>query len=188
MATTSDIRKGLCMEYNNDIYIVVEFQHVKPGKGAAFVRTKIKSLTNGRVLENNFPSGHQITEVRVERRKHQYLYQDDTGYHFMNQENFEQIPIDENLLDNPKLLKEGMEVEVLFHAEKDIPLSVEMPAHVVMEITYTEPGVKGDTATNTLKPAKVETGAEVKVPLFVNQGDKIRIDTRTGAYIERVKD
>ncbi len=187
MATTSDIRNGLCLEFNNDIYQIVEFQHVKPGKGAAFVRTKIKSMTNGKVLDHTFPAGHKINEVRVERRKYQFLYQDDMGYHFMNNETYEQVALEEKLLSNPGLLKEGMEVDVLFHAEKELPLTMEMPQHVVMEVTYTEPGVKGDTATNTLKPATVETGAEIRVPLFINTGDKIKIDTNTNAYMERVK-
>ena len=188
MASTSDIRNGMCLELNNDIYIIVEFQHVKPGKGAAFVRTKIKSLTSGRVLDHTFSAGHKVQDVRVERRTYQYLYNDDMGYHFMNAETYEQVGIDEKFIDRVDLLKEGMEVEILFHAEKEIPLTLEMPQYVVMEITYTEPGVKGDTATNTLKPATVETGAEVRVPLFVNQGDKIKIDTRSGSYVERVKE
>lgn len=187
MADTSDIRKGLCIEFNNSIYAVVEFQHVKPGKGAAFVRTKLKNVMDGRVLENTFPSGHKLDVVRVERRKFQYLYPDDTGYHFMNQETFEQVAISGDMIERPELLKEGMEVEILFHAEKEIPLTLEMPQHIVLAITYTEPGVKGDTATNTFKPATVETGAEVKVPLFINEGDLIKIDTSTGAYMERVK-
>ncbi|MCB0639596.1 MAG: elongation factor P [Lewinella sp.] len=187
MATTSDIRNGMCIELNNDIYTIVEFQHVKPGKGAAFVRTKIKSLTSGKVLDNTFSAGHKVDEVRVERRKFQYLYNDDMGYHFMNTETFEQAALAKELLERPDLLKEGMEVDVIYHAEKEIPLTLEMPQYVIMEITYTEPGVKGDTATNTLKPATVESGAEVRVPLFINQGDVIKIDTKTGSYMERVK-
>lgn len=187
MATTSDIRNGMCIELNHDTYTIVEFQHVKPGKGAAFVRTKIKSLTSGRVLDHTFSAGHKVDEVRVERRKFQYLYSDDMGYHFMNTETFEQAALAESLLDRPDLLKEGMEVDVIYHAEKEVPLTLEMPQYVIMEITYTEPGVKGDTATNTLKPATVESGAEVRVPLFINQGDVVKIDTKTGAYVERVK-
>ena len=188
MATTSDIRKGMCLELNNDTYIIVEFQHVKPGKGAAFVRTKIKSLTSGRVLDHTFSAGHKVDEVRIERRKYQYLYNDDMGYHFMNAETYNQIAIDEKLIDRTDLLMEGMEVDVLFHVVKELPLTLEMPQYIIMEVTYTEPGVKGDTATTTLKPATVETGAEVRVPLFVNQGDKIKIDTATGSYVERVKE
>ncbi len=187
MANTSDIRNGLCIEYNNDIFSIIEFQHVKPGKGPAFVRTKLKSLTTGRVLDNTFPAGHKIQTVRVERKKYQYIYKEGDFYNFMDNETYEQIPLEEKMLENPGLLKEGDNVEILFHSEKEIPLTCEMPATVVMEITYTEPGVKGDTATNTLKPATVETGAEVKVPLFINIGDKVKIDTKTNAYMERVK-
>jgi elongation factor P len=187
MANTADIRNGLCIEYNNDIYAIVEFQHVKPGKGAAFVRTKMKSVTNGRVLENTFPSGHKIDIVRVERRKFQFLYPDESGFHFMDNETFEQIAMEKDMISRPELLKEGTEVEIMFHAEKDIPLTLDLPSNITLKVTYTEPGMKGDTATNTYKPATVETGAEVKVPLFVNEGDLIRIDTSTGAYMERVK-
>jgi len=187
MIGTSDIRNGLCIEYNHDIFTVIEFLHVKPGKGNAFVRTKIKSLTTGKVLDNTWPAGHKIQDVRVERRKHQYLYNDDMGYHFMDNESYEQISIEEKLLDNPKLMKEGMDVDILFHAEKNLPLTIDLPQYIVLEITYTEPGVKGDTATNSQKPATVETGAEIRVPLFINQGDKIKIDTRSSSYVERAK-
>jgi elongation factor P len=180
MATTSDIRNGLCIEMNNDIYQVVEFQHVKPGKGNAFVRTRLKSLTTGRVIDHTIPAGHKVDDVRVERRKFQFLYQDEMGFHFMDAETYDQIALDPSMLDSANFLKEGTEVEILFHAEKEIPLTMEMPQFIVLEVTYTEPGVRGDTATNTLKPATVETGAEVRVPLFVNQGDFIRVDTRTG--------
>ena len=187
MANTSDIRNGLCIQYNNDIFSIVQFQHVKPGKGNAFVRTKLKSLTTGKVLDNTFPAGHKIDVVRVERRKYQFLYKDDMGFHFMNNETYEQVALDEKLIDNPGLLQEGATVDILFHAEKEIPLTMDMPAHIVAEVTYTEPGVRGDTATNVTKPATIDTGAEVKVPIFINQGDTIKIDTRTGDYIERVK-
>ncbi len=187
MIGTSDIRNGLCIEYNNDIFTVIEFLHVKPGKGNAFVRTKIKSLTTGKVLDNTWPAGHKLKDVRVERRKHQYLYNDDMGFHFMDNDSYEQVSIEEKLLDNPKLMKEGMDVDILFHAEKETPLTVDLPQYIILEITYTEPGVKGDTATNSLKPATVETGAEIRVPLFINQGDKIKIDTRNSSYVERAK-
>ncbi|HHH50549.1 MAG TPA: elongation factor P [Saprospiraceae bacterium] len=188
MANTSDIRNGLCIDYNNDIWSVVEFQHVKPGKGNAFVRTKLKSLTSGKVVDNTFPAGHKIYIVRVERRKFQFLYKDDMGYHFMDNETYEQTTIGEKMFDNPQFLKEGGNVDILFHAEKEIPLQVELPQYIIFEITYTEPGLKGDTATNAQKPAKIETGAEIKVPLFINEGDKVKIDTRTGNYVERVKE
>ncbi len=187
MATTSDIRKGMCIDFNNDIFTIIEFQHVKPGKGAAFVRTKIKSLTSGKVLDNTFSAGHKVDEVRVERRKFQYLYSDDMGYHFMNNETYEQVALSDNIVEHAHFLKEGMEVDVIYHADREVPLTMEMPQYIILEVTYTEPGVKGDTATNTLKPATVETGAEVRVPLFINQGDKVKIEVETGAFIERVK-
>ncbi len=187
MANTSDIRNGLCMNFKHDVYSVIEFLHVKPGKGPAFVRTKLKSLTNGKVISETFPAGHKIDVVRVERRKYQYLYKDDAGYNFMENETYEQISIPENLIDQPKLIKEGMEIEVLFHAAEERPLTIDLPQYAVYEITYTEPGVRGDTATNVTKPATIETGAEIKVPIFINEGDKIKVDTRSASYVERVK-
>lgn len=173
------------MEMDSDIWSVVEFQHVKPGKGPAFVRTKLKSVTKGKVVDRTFPSGHAITEVRVERRAFQYLYKDDMGYNFMNMENYEQIALNENLVTSPQFLQEGMRVEVLFHAANDTPLTLEMPSSVIVIVTYTEPGMRGDTATNTLKPATVDTGTEVRVPLFINAGEKIKVDTQTGDYLGR---
>lgn len=188
MATTADIRNGLCMEFKDDLYTVVQFQHVKPGKGPAFVRTKLKSVTTGKVIDNTFSSGHKINDVRIERRSFQYLYKDDMGFNFMNNETFEQISIDENKIDSPQFLKEGENVEIVFHAEKEIPLVVDLPMHIISKVVYTEPGIKGDTATNTLKPATVETGATVNIPLFIEQGEKIKVDTRSGEYSERVKE
>lgn len=187
MATTADFRNGLVIEYNNDLCTIVQFQHVKPGKGPAFVRTKLKSLTTGKVLENTFNSGVKVNVARVERRPHQYLYRDDVGFYFMHNESYEQITIEEHLIENPDLYKEGQYVEIVVHAETENILAVELPPFVVLEVVYSEPGVKGDTATNTLKPAKVETGATVMVPLFVNEGDKIKVDTRDKSYSERVK-
>ena len=188
MASTSDIRNGLCIKYNNDIYKIIEFLHVKPGKGPAFVRTKLKSLTNGKVLDNTFSAGHKIEEVRVETHTFQYLYAEGDQFHFMNNESFEQINLDKKVLDAPDLLKEGTNVMIQINAETEAPLSVDMPASIVLEVTYAEPGVKGNTATNATKPATVETGASVNVPLFINEGDKIKIDTATGNYMERVKE
>ncbi|WP_158860467.1 elongation factor P [Lunatibacter salilacus] len=187
MASTADFKNGLCLEFNHDIMTIVEFQHVKPGKGPAFVRTKLKSLTSGKVLDKTFNSGEKVTTARVEKRPHQFIYADDMGYHFMDSETFEQIPIEESLIERPKLLKEGQMVDILIHAETEKPLGVELPAFVELMITYTEPGIKGDTATNTLKPATLETGAVVMVPLFVNQDILIKVDTRDGSYSERVK-
>lgn len=188
MASTSDIRNGLCIKFNNDIYKIVEFLHVKPGKGPAFVRTKLRSLTNGRVLDNTFSAGHKIDEVRVETHTYQYLYAEGDQFHFMNNESFEQITLDKKVLDHPDLLKEGTNVMIQVNAETEVPLSVDMPASIVLEVTYTEPGMKGNTATNATKPATVETGASVNVPLFINEGDKIKIDTASGNYMERVKE
>lgn len=187
MATTADFKNGLCMEFNNDIYSITEFQHVKPGKGPAFVRTKLKSLTTGKVLDKTWTSGEKIVTARVERRPHQYLYSDDLGYHFMDASTFDQISIEEKLLERPKLIKEGQMVDILIHAETERPLGVELPPFVELMVTYTEPGIKGDTATNALKPATLETGAVIMVPLFVEQDTKIKVDTRDGSYSERVK-
>ncbi len=188
MATTSDIRKGMCIHYNNDIYKIIEFLHVKPGKGPAFVRTKLKSVTNGKVLDNTFSAGHKIEDVRVETKGYQYLYNDAEWYHFMNTEDYTQIRLLESALDQPGLLKEGEVVQVSINTEDNLPLSVDMPAHVILEITSTEPGIKGNTATNSTKAAIVESGAEVQVPLFINEGDKIKVETEKGTYKERIKE
>src|SRR5690606_2349309 len=188
MASTSDIRKGLCIRYNNDIYKIIEFLHVKPGKGPAFVRTKLRSVSTGRVLENTFSAGHKLEDVRVETRSYQFLYAEGDTYHFMNTDDYNQIALPVGSLDAPDLLKEGEVVIILFNTEDNMPLSVDMPASVVLEVTYAEPGVKGNTATNATKPATVETGAVINVPLFINEGDKIKIDTEKGTYLERAKE
>ncbi|MDT0607485.1 elongation factor P [Croceitalea rosinachiae] len=188
MASTSDIRKGLCIRYNHDIFKIIEFLHVKPGKGPAFVRTKLKSVTTGKVIDNTFSAGHKIDDVRVETRSYQYLYPEGDTFHFMNTDDYNQIALQKETLDAPDLLKEGEVVKILFNTEDSMPLSVEMPASVVLEVTHSEPGVKGNTATNATKPATVETGARINVPLFINEGDKIKIDTEKGAYLERVKE
>ncbi len=188
MASTSDIKNGLCIKFNHDIYKIIEFLHVKPGKGPAFVRTKLKSVTNGKVIDNTFSAGHKIDEIRVETHKFQYLYAEGEQFNFMNTETFEQITINKNALDAPDLMKEGSEVMVQINTETDLPLSVDMPASVILEVTYAEPGVKGNTATNATKSATVETGATINVPLFINEGDKIKIDTASGKYMERVKE
>ncbi len=187
MATTADFKNGLVIEYNHDLCTIIEFQHVKPGKGPAFVRTKLKSLTSGKVLDNTFNAGHKVTTARVERRPYQYLYKDDFGYNFMDSNTFEQIPIEEHLINAPQYLKDGQEVDVIFHAELEKVLGCELPQHVVMKIIYTEPGLKGDTATNATKPAEVETGATVQVPLFIQQDEVIKVNTQTNSYVERVK-
>lgn len=187
MASTADFKNGLCLEYNNGLYMITEFQHVKPGKGPAFVRTKLKNVRTGKVLDNTFTAGHKIVTARVEKRGHQFLFKDDMGYHFMNSETYEQVMIQEDLINAPTLMKDGQEVDILFHAETESPLTCELPAYVELQITYTEPGIKGDTATNATKAATLETGAEIQVPLFINQDDKIKVDTRTHSYGERVK-
>jgi len=187
MANTSDIKKGLCIVYNNDTFKVIEFQHVKPGKGPAFVRTKLKSLTTGKVIDNTFSAGHKIVEVRVETRKYQYLYAEGDTYHFMNTDDYNQITLQKESLDSPDLMKEGEIVTIIVRTSDELPLAVEMPIHVFLEVTHTEPGIKGNTATNATKPAIVETGAKVNVPLFINEGDKIKIETEKGSYMERVK-
>ncbi len=187
MATTADIRNGLVIEFNNDLYSIVEFQHVKPGKGPAFIRTKLKNLKTGRVISNTFDSGVKIDIARVERRKYQFLYKDESSYHFMNNETFEQTFIAPDLINAPAFLKEGQEVEILFHADTETVLTCELPTYVELVLTYTEPGLKGNTATNAMKNATLETGAIIRVPLFIEIGDKIRVDTRTGDYSERVK-
>jgi elongation factor P len=187
MASTADFKNGLCLEINHDIFAIVDFQHVKPGKGAAFVRTKMKSLRTGKTLDKTFNAGEKVITARVEKRAHQFLYKDDLGYNFMDTSNFEQISLEERLIERPNLLKDGQLVDILVHAEYELPLSVELPAFVELMITYTEPGIKGDTATNALKQATVETGAIVMVPLFVEQDTIIKVDTRDGSYSERVK-
>ncbi|MCQ2280576.1 MAG: elongation factor P [Bacteroidales bacterium] len=188
MATTADFKNGLCIEFNGDLWKIVEFQHVKPGKGPAFVTSKLKNLRTGRVLDNTFTAGVKIELANVERRPYQFLYKEgDDMYNFMHTETYEQIAIQHDLISNPGLLKEGQTVEMMYDVKTDTPLTCEMPAFVELEVTYTEPGVKGDTATNTLKRATVETGAEVFVPLFIETGEHIMVDTRNNKYSERVK-
>jgi elongation factor P len=187
MASTSDIRKGLCIKYNNDIYKIIEFLHVKPGKGPAFVRTKLKSVSSGKVIDNTFSAGHKIEDIRVETNKFQFLYNEGDTYNFMNNEDYNQISIEKKILDRPDLMKEGEVVTISINTEDGMPLSVDMPVSVILEVTHTEPGVKGNTATNATKPATVETGARINVPLFINEGDKIKVDAEKGSYLERIK-
>ncbi|MHA8095098.1 elongation factor P [Aquirufa lenticrescens] len=187
MATTADIKNGMVIKYNDDLYSIIEFLHVKPGKGPAFVRTKLRSLTSGKVIDNTFNSGVAIYPVRVERRKFQFIYKDEFGYNFMDQESFEQILLGENLCVMADLMKEGQEVEILINTENDAALSCELPPFVELKVTYTEPGVRGDTANSPKKPATVETGATITVPIFIEQDEVIKVDTRTYSYAERVK-
>jgi len=187
MATTADFKNGLCLQFNNDLYTIVEFQHVKPGKGGAFVRTKLKSLTKGKVIENTFTAGEKIETARIEKRPFQFLYKDEAGYNFMDNESFEQVTLDESIVDGARFMKEGQMIDIFYHAETERALSTELPPFVELLITYTEPGVKGNTATNATKKATLETGAEINVPLFVDQDIIIKVDTRDGSYVERVK-
>ncbi len=160
---------------------------MKPGKGPAFVRTKLKNIKTGRVIDNTFNSGVKVNVARVERRPYQYLYKDDIGYYFMHLETFEQIHVEEHIIDYPEFLLDGQNVEVVVHADTENVLSVELPQFVTMEVVYSEPGLRGDTATNTLKPAKLQNGTTVNVPLFVNTGDRIRVEVSTKYYMDRVK-
>ncbi|MCX7798677.1 MAG: elongation factor P [Melioribacter sp.] len=187
MATTSDFRPGMVIRWNNELWTIVEFQHVNPGNWRAFVRAKLKNMKTGRVLENRFRAGESIDEVRVERRQYQYLYRDGEDYVFMDNETFEQINVSPEIIgEGQRYIKEGTVIDILFDDTQIV--AVELPIFVVLEVTQTEPGVKGDTVSNVLKPAVVETGATINVPLFINEGDKIKIDTRTGEYVERVKE
>ena len=187
MATTADFKNGLCLEYNGDLYVITEFQHVKPGKGPAFVRTKLRNIKTGKIIDNTFNAGVKVTTARVEQRPHQFLYKDDMGYTFMDNSTFEQVVLDEKMVPFHDLMKDGQEVTILFHAETEQPLTCEIPPFVELVVTYTEPGIKGDTATNASKKAIVETGATINVPLFIEQDEQIKVDTRTYSYAERVK-
>lgn len=182
-----DIKNGTCIRLDGRLYFCVEFLHVKPGKGNTFMRTKLKDVVDGRVIERRFNIGEKLEDVRVERRPYQYLYSDGEDDIFMNNETFEQIPINKEVVTGAAYMKEGDTVEVVSDASTNTVLYAEMPVKTTLKITYTEPGLKGDTATNTLKPATVETGATVKVPLFINEGELIEVDTRDGSYVGRVK-
>lgn len=188
MATTADIRTGLIIKLENSLYSVVEFGQNKTARAAAKVWAKLKGVDNSRSIEHTWNSGDTIYPVRVEKKTFQYLYQDDSGYNFMDNETFEQIALPEAMIDAPQFLKEGQEVSVSINTETEQHMSVELPDKIVVKVTYSEPGLKGDTATRTLKPATVETGATVNVPLFVNEGELIRVNTKNGEYIERVKE
>ena len=188
MANTSDISRGMIIKLDGSLYTVVEFGENKTARAAAKVWAKLKGVDNNRSIEKTWNSGDTIFPVRVERKDYQYLYKDESGYSFMDSETFEQVTVAESLVDAPQFLVEGQQVSVLINTETELPMSVELPDKIVSKITYSEPGLRGDTATRTLKPATVETGATVMVPLFVNEGDVIRINTKTGEYIERVKE
>ena len=187
MASTADFRMGLCLQFNNDLYTIVDFQHVKPGKGPAFVRTKLKSLTTGKIIDHTFNAGIKVDTARIETRSHQFLFKDDSGYTFMDSETFEQVVIPKKLVNGAEFLKDGQEVSILFHAESERPLSCDLPPFVNLQVVYTEPAVKGNTSSNAMKSATLETGAIINVPLFIDQDEMIKVDTRDGSYSERVK-
>lgn len=188
MATTADFRNGMCLDIDGQYFFIVEFLHVKPGKGPAFVRTKLRNVATGRILDKTWSSGVKVQEVRIERRPYQFLYNDEVGYHFMHPETFEQISIPGESIEGVDFLKEGDMVEAMVHSESETVLTCEVPAHVTLRVTHSEPGVKGDTATNALKPATLETGAEIRVPLFIQEGELIEVDTRDRSYVGRVKE
>ena len=187
MINAQDIKKGTCIRMDGKLYFCIDFLHVKPGKGNTFMRTTLKDVVDGYVLERRFNIGEKLEDVRVERRPHQYLYQEGDDYIFMNNETFDQHPIAKELITGVDYLKESMDVEVVVDASTETVLYAELPTKVVLQISYTEPGLKGDTATNTLKPATLETGAEIRVPLFINEGEFVEVDTRDGSYVGRVK-
>ena len=185
MISTSDFKTGLTIEFDNEIYTIVEFQHVKPGKGAAFVRTKLKNRRSGAIVEKTFRSGEKVEKAHIEKREMQYLYNEGNDYYFMNTETYDQISLSAEQLgeDNIKFLKENMLIQVMIYKEETI--GIDLPNTVILKVIETEPGVKGDTASNVTKAATVETGAVIRVPLFVNEGDELVIDTRNGEYVSR---
>jgi len=188
MATTSDISRGMILKLDGSLYSVIEFGENKTARAAAKMWAKLKGVDNNRTIEKTWNSGETIFPVRVEKKAFQYLYKDESGYNLMNNETFEQIALSEEMIDAPQYLKDGSEVFVFINTETDQPIGAELPEKIVVKVTYCEPGLRGDTATRALKPAKIETGASINVPLFVNEGELIRINTKTGEYVERVKE
>ena len=188
MINSQDIKNGVCIRMDGRLYFVIEFLHVKPGKGNTIMRVKFKDVVDGRVLERRFNIGEKLEDVRVDRRPYQYLYQEGADYIFMNQETYDQIPIAHDLITGVDFLKEGTVVDVVSDASTDTVLFAELPTKVELKVQYTEPGLKGDTATNSTKPATLETGVEIRVPLFIEEGDLVQVDTRDGSYLQRVKE
>ena len=188
MATTSDISRGMILKLDNNLYSVVEFGENKTARAAAKVWAKLKGVDNNRSMEKTWNSGETIYPVRVEKHTYQYLYKDEAGYNVMNNETFEQITLAEGMIDAPQFLKDGSEIFVFINTETEQAIGAELPEKIVLQVTYCEPGLRGDTATRALKPATLETGAAIQVPLFVNEGELIRINTKTGDYVERVKE
>ena len=187
MIKSQDIKKGTCIRMDGKLYFCIDFLHVKPGKGNTIMRTTLKDVVSGRVLEKRFNIGEALEDVRVERRPYQFSYADGDQYHFLNQETWDDVVIEHNLITGVDYMKEGDIVDVVSDASSETILYAEMPVKTVLKITYTEPGLKGDPAPNATKPATVETGATVRVPLFINEGETIEVDTRDGSYVNRVK-
>tara|TARA_B100000676_G_C17747013_1_gene664446 strand:+ start:73 stop:633 length:561 start_codon:yes stop_codon:yes gene_type:complete len=186
MADTSIIRNGLVINHKNNLFKIIEFQHVKPGKGGAFVRTKLKNVKTGQVIDETFRSGEKIEEIRLDAQNFNYLYKDSENYFFMNNDTFDQISLDRNAIgDSADFLIENTETTIVFH--KDTPIEVRIPAHINLKVSETDPGEKGNTAQGGTKPATLETGITLQVPLFVQIGDVLRVDTREKKYIERIK-
>ena len=188
MINSQDIKMGTCIRMDGKLFFVIDFLHVKPGKGNTFMRVKLKNVVDGRVLERRFDISEKLEDVRVERRPYQYLYEDATGCIFMNQETFEQVPIAKENVTGGQYMKEGDVVEVVTDTSDGTILLAEMPVKTTLKITHSEPGIKGNTATNATKPATLESGAEIRVPLFVNEGETVQIDTRDGSYLGRVSE
>ena len=188
MIKSQDIKKGTCIRMDGKLYFCIDFLHVKPGKGNTIMRTTLKDVVSGRVLEKRFNIGEALEDVRVERRPYQYLYQEGEDFIFMNQETYDQIPIAKDLITGVDFMKESDIVEVVSDADTNTILYAEMPVKTVLRITHSEPGIKGDTATNATKPATLETGVEIRVPLFIDEGELVQVDTRDGSYLQRVKE
>ena len=188
MINSQDIKKGVAVRMDGGIWVCIDFQHRKPGKGNTIVNIKLKNVTDGRVLERRFNIGEKLEEVQITRRPYQYLYKEGEDYIFMNQETYDQTPIPAELVSGVEFMKESDIVEVVSDADTDTVLYAEMPVKTVLRVTHSEPGVKGDTATNTLKPATLETGVEIRVPLFIEEGELVQVDTRDGSYLQRVKE
>jgi len=186
MADTTDFRNGYTMQIDGELWQIIKFQHVKPGKGGAFVRTTLKNIRTSRVVDKTFRAGEKVQGARIERREHQFLYEDSLGMHFMNMENYEQFSLPSNQVKKREFLKEGGGIDILFHAETEEPLTAEIPKSVELLVTKSDPGIRGDTATGATKPAKLESGATINVPLFISEGDLVRVNTDTGDYITRV--
>ena len=188
MINSQDIKKGVAVRMDGGIWVCIDFQHRKPGKGNTIMNIKLKNASDGRVLERRFNIGEKLEDVRLERRPYQFLYKEGDDYIFMNQETFDQAPIPSDLVTGVEFMKESDIVEVVSDADTETVLYAEMPVKTVLRVVHSEPGVKGDTATNTLKPATLETGAEIRVPLFINEGELVQVDTRDGSYLQRMKE